>query len=144
MAQRKAQTVADLVAAAEMGAVDLSTEVLTVAEAAKRERKAAQAAAEQAAAQMAPTVAAAAPLSTTKHDCGVAGCRHGTTGHPVVHQPDRQVKLQCPHCGAVARMTGKALAASGGIKCETGGVPFAIAERRTYVRKSGAAATVAA
>jgi uncharacterized C2H2 Zn-finger protein len=77
---------------------------------------------------------AAAPLPADHHDCGIPGCRHGEA-HTGVSQPDRQVKLACPRCGAVARMTARALRVAGAIVCQRDGEPFAVAPRRAYNRK---------
>lgn len=135
MASTKSTTVADLVAAAKAGLIDPSTAVVTAEQAAKAtakaERKAAQEAAAQQREQDASVVAeAAAVLDPTEHRCGIVGCRHGAA-HPAVSQPDRQIKLQCPH-GAVARMTGSALAKAGGtIRCAEG-ADFVPVARRTY------------
>lgn len=124
-------TLADLMAAAAVGAIDPSTEVLTAA-AASAERLAERAVA---------VPAAPASLPATEHECGIAGCRHGNA-HPVIGQPDRQVKLACPACGAVARMTSSALAKCGGLRCAGGpsgsheGTDFAPAARRAYSRRT--------
>ena len=122
-ARRNRTTVADLAAAVALGTIDPTTIVAlddgtddgTTAE---------------------PGATSSAPvaLSATTHECGIAGCRHGAA-HGATVQPDRQVKLQCPTCGAVARMTASALAKSGTITCGDGAT-FAPASRRTYVRKS--------
>lgn len=126
----KRTTVADLVAAAKLGTIDPSTAVLTDAEAAELTAEAARTAAEL-------TAAATAELPSTEHACGIPGCRHGSA-HPAVSQPDRQVKLQCPSCGAVARMTNSAIARTQGkgITCGGDGATFAVAARRTYSRKA--------
>ena len=126
-------TIADMIAAAKIGAIDPSTIVYTAAD-------------------VGVTVAPAdvrpewyrsdedsvngtpAALSATEHQCGIANCRHGAA-HPVVSQPDRQVKLSCPSCGAVARMTLRALAASGGIRCVRDDALFTAVARRVYNRK---------
>jgi hypothetical protein len=124
----KRTTVADMIAAAKVGALDPSTEVVTVAEAAS----AAAAAAEEAA----TSTAAAHVPSGTEHECAIPGCRHGAAHGPT--QPDRQIKLACPTCGAVARMTAAALAKSGGKPpiCGGDGATFAAAARRVYSRRS--------
>lgn len=133
---KRVQTVADLIAATELGTIDPTTEVVTAAEAAKQSSKAAREAAEaeRATAQAQVAAVAGRALSATAHECGIPGCRHGSA-HPVVSQPDRQVKLQCPH-GAVARMTARALAKAGGSIFCAEGEAFAPVARRTYVRKS--------
>lgn len=88
-------------------------------------------------------ITGAAVLSPTDHECGIAGCRHGAAHGPA--QPDRQVKLECPACGAVARMTARALSVSSGIRCAGGplgihdGTDFVVAVRRAYNRRGGAA-----
>jgi hypothetical protein len=94
--------------------------------------EAAEAATESAAAVTAAAAATSAPA--TVHQCGIVGCRHGdhTAG---VHQPDRQVKLECPACHAVARMTGSAIAKALTITCGRDGAAFVPADRRVYNRK---------
>ena len=69
------------------------------------------------------------------HECAIPGCRHGAA-HGATVQPDRQVKLQCPGCGAVARMTVGALAKGLGITCHRDNVAYAPAERRTYTKRA--------
>lgn len=71
----------------------------------------------------------------TEHACDIPGCRHGAA-HSGITQPDRQIKLQCPACGAVARMTAGAYSKALGITCHRDGASFAQAERRTYSRKA--------
>ena len=124
-ARRNRTTVADLVAAAQVGAIDPTTEVVTASELAEHD------AAELARASSAEP---GAVVSASEHGCGIVGCRHGSA-HPVISQPDRQVKLQCPTCGAVARMTASALAKAGSITCGDGS-QFAPAARRAYTPRS--------
>lgn len=51
-------------------------------------------------------------------------------------QPDRQVKLQCPKCGGIARMSDTAIRLTGGILCTRDKVRLAPApSRRAYVRR---------
>jgi hypothetical protein len=55
-----------------------------------------------------------------------------------VPQRDYQVKVACPKCGAVARITATTLSRSGGYPiCPDGGT-FAEAPRRVYVRRTEA------
>lgn len=125
-ASRKRASAADIAAAVALGTIDPSTTFATPDELA--------AAAESA--QVAASITAAEPTrSADHHECGIPGCRHGAAVHGAP-QPDRQVKLQCPGCGAVARMTGSALAKALGITCHRDGQTFAPAERRTYRRKT--------
>jgi hypothetical protein len=119
-------TAADIVAAVKVGAIAPDAVVLTeddlLAERAEQ------------AAHGQPTEVAV-PLSATEHECGIPGCRHGAA-HTGIVQKDRQVKLQCPGCGAVARMTASAIARTvNGIRCAGDGELFAEATRRTYTRK---------
>lgn len=140
MARKTVRTLADMAAAAKLRGEDLATvEVMTRADAEAAARKAAEAAAADALATAAATVAAVAP-STDHHACGIPGCRHGAivNGAHVV-QPDRQVKIACPTCGAVARMTHRALTRAGGMPTCHDGTPMVPAERRTYSRRSAAA-----
>lgn len=111
-------TVADMVAAAKLGTIDPTTEIVTVADATKA---------------MHAAVAATEKPSGTEHECAIPGCKHGAT-HGAPTQPDRQVKLQCPSCGAVARMTAAAITKTGGkgIVCGGDGATFAPSTRRTY------------
>jgi hypothetical protein len=125
---RKRATAADIAAAVKLGSIAPDAEVVTADELAERD------------AETRATVTAERPspsLSAAEHQCGIVGCRHGSA-HPVVSQPDRQVKLQCPGCGAVARMTAAAIArtAGAGITCNGDGQTFTVAARRTYSRKS--------
>lgn len=130
---RKRTTLADLMAAAALGAIDPAAEVVT-AEDADAETLIATAEATATAVQAGALRAATAERTGTEHECAIPGCRHGAAhGGPV--QPDRQLKLAAP-CGAVARMTASALTKSGGTLTCGHGDPFAIAERRTYSRKS--------
>lgn len=121
---RKRATAGDIAAAVKLGSIDPSAEVVTADELAESR-------AESAAAVIAASTAAS--LSSAEHQCGIVGCRHGSA-HPLVSQPDRQVKLQCPKCGAVARMTAAAIGRTGGagIVCGGDGATFAVAARRTY------------
>lgn len=137
----KRTTIADMIAAAKVGALDPSTvvveanDVYTMVNAAVENERANRAALAAATSNGAPA-APSAVLSATEHDCGIPGCRHGNA-HPAVSQPDRQVKLQCPNCGAVARMTRRALGqCGGGIVCVGDGGTFAVAARRNYARKA--------
>lgn len=119
-------TLADLMAAAALGTIDPTTTVVIPG-----------AEPQDGQPETAPRIPVrSAPLSASEHECGIAGCRHGAA-HSGNVQPDRQVKLQCPACGAVARMTAGALAKSGGtIVCGGDNQAFAEAARRTYSRKS--------
>lgn len=125
----KRTTVADMIAAAKLGTMSPDTEVLTVADAAKALDAAV---ANVAAATVHP---AESRPSGAEHECAIPGCKHGAT-HGAPAQPDRQVKLQCPQCGAVARMTSSAISKSvahgGGIRCGADGGTFIVATRRTY------------
>lgn len=130
---RKGTTAADIAAAVKLGTMAPDAEVLTASDVA----------AERLATETAATYSGSEPvtLSATDHECGIAGCKHGAA-HSGTPQPDRQIKLQCPKCGAVARMTASALAkATSGkvernyITCGDGGA-FAPAARRTYSRKA--------
>lgn len=137
---RKAATVADIVAAAALGTLDPSTPMVTAEAAEAMARKAAEAAAANAAPVIGPAAETPA-LPADHHECGIPGCRHGAA-HGATSQPDRQVKLQCPACGAVARMTAGAIAraarSSGGdgLPVCADGAKFAEAARRTYTRRS--------
>ncbi len=119
---RTRTTVADLIAAASIGAIDPSTVVLTDADGLDVSRDNV-------------TAGGASALSSTEHDCGIAGCRHGSA-HTGATQPDRQVKLSCPTCGAIARMTASALRTARHIECGNDGATFIPAARRTYNRKA--------
>ena len=138
-ATAKRTTAEDLAAAMRIGAIDPTTELVTVADAEAAARAAAEAAASRAAAATtASPMTAGVILSGTDHECAIPGCRDGAALGP--SQPDRQVKLACPNCGAVARMTAGALAKTSGdgarpagITCADGGA-FVIATRRTYRR----------
>jgi predicted RNA-binding Zn-ribbon protein involved in translation (DUF1610 family) len=130
-ARTNGTTVADLVAASRLGAVDASSVVMTADEVAALIDEARQAASVE---RLAANGRDVATLSPTDHGCGIVGCRHGSA-HTGTPQKDRQVKLQCPNCGAIARMTDRALMSSGGITCNGDGGSFAVAARRTYSRK---------
>lgn len=121
---RKRATAGDIAAAVKLGSMSADAEVVTADELAEAR---AEASANSSAASTAAT------LSSAEHQCGIVGCRHGSA-HPVISQPDRQVKLQCPGCGAVARMTAAAIArtAGAGIVCGGDGATFTVAARRTY------------
>lgn len=126
---RKRATAADIAAAVKLGAIAPDAEVATADELAED-------AAERAASQSGRI------LSGDHHECAIAGCRHGATHAPDhVAQPDRQVKLQCPTCGAVARMTAAAIARTQGkgITCGADGVAFVPAARRKYGTNRAAA-----
>ena len=135
----KRTTLADLMAAAALGAIDPTTEVVTGAEAtAEADEARAEATSEvlEAAALRPAAQWGGAPVLTisgTEHDCAIPGCRHGAAHGP--SQPDRQLKLEAP-CGAVARMTARALRVAGGAIVCAHGDPFAEATRRPYVRKA--------
>jgi hypothetical protein len=116
-------TAADVAAAVRLGTLDPATPLATGADVA-------------AASERTRIVAAAAgALPADHHDCGIVGCRHGEA-HTGISQPDRQVKLACPTCGAVARMTVTAVRRAGAIVCQRDGVPFVAAPRRQYTRKA--------
>ena len=129
-ASRKRASAADIAAAVALGTIDPSMTFASPAELDAAAKSAELAAQSSAAAADTARVA----LSADHHECGIAGCRHGATAHGVT-QPDRQLKLAAP-CGAVIRLTQRALGAAGGlVKCGHGD-PFTIAERRTYRRRS--------
>jgi hypothetical protein len=128
---RKRTTLADLMAAAELGAIDPTTEVVPMAEVAAELAEATRAATDAA---VQAGAARTATLDPSVHDCAIPGCRHGDA-HDGPPQPDRQIKLQCPGCGAVARMTQRAVNRSGGITCHGCAQSFAVAARRTYNRR---------
>jgi len=129
---RKRATAADIAAAVKLGAIAPDAEVATADELAEVRAEAAEAnrAEGQAARDAEPKHIG------TEHECAIPGCRHGAA-HTGIVQPDRQVKLQCPNCGAVARMTSGAIARTNGtgIVCGLDGVPFIPSARRTYSRK---------
>lgn len=56
-------------------------------------------------------------------------------------QPDREIKLVCPRCGARARMTAKAIRLSGAIRCDNDGGTFAPAPHNKYTPRRTAVAT---
>lgn len=122
MASRKRTTVADLIAAEAIGAIDGSTVVALDGPDDPAE----------------PTTTTANPAAShpgaTEHECAIPGCRHGAS-HPAVSQPDRQLKLAA-ECGAVIRTTARALATAGGTITDGHGHTFAVAPRRTYVRRA--------
>ena len=128
---RKVATVADIVAAAALGTLDPTTPMVTAEAAESMARKAAAAAEAERPAIIAP--ATDRPMATD-HECAIPGCRHGAA-HGAAVQPDRQVKLQCPTCGAVARMTAGAIRKAGGTPTCADGTPMAEAARRTYSRR---------
>lgn len=120
----KRATAADIAAAVKVGAIKPDTEVLTADDIA----------AERAAMAEANRESVHRPVGT-EHECAIPGCRHGAAhGVGYVPQPDRQVKLQCPTCGAVARMTAAAIAKTQGlgITCAADNVAFVPAARRKY------------
>lgn len=129
---RKRTTAADIAAAVALGAIAGDTVIVTDDEDAPEHRT-------QEAHEYTGPVGSTerVALSTTTHDCAIPGCRHGNA-HPEHSQPDRQVKLECPGCGAVARMTARALQRSGhlGINCNGCNRPFAVAARRAYNRQA--------
>jgi len=140
---RKGTTARDLAAAVKLGAIAADAEMVTAAEAAAEIAEAVTAARAEAAAEGAASITYTE--HPTGHVCNVVGCRHGAA-HGAAIQPDRQLKLACDHCGAVARMTGSALrrasAAVGGAD-ETAGYPrcgdggtYLPAARRTYTRRT--------
>lgn len=132
-------TAADIAAAAALGAIDPSTVVLTSAEADElieaAQREAADAVRANVAARQAEQGSQPERIGTV-HQCDIPGCRHGAA-HDGPKQPDRQLKLQA-ECGAVARMTARALATAGGALTDAHGHPFAVAERRAYSRRTAA------
>lgn len=129
-ASRKRASAADIAAAVALGTIDPSTMFASPAELAAAAESAELAAQSSAAAAESARVA----LSANHHECGIAGCRHGAVTHGVT-QPDRQLKLAA-ECGAVIRLTQRALAIAGGTITDGHGHPFAVAERRTYRRRS--------
>jgi hypothetical protein len=120
-ATRKRITAADVAAAVALGAMPADAEVITGADAAAEDQS------------TETRTDSPAALAADHHECGIPGCRHGAN-HGSAPQPDRQLKLQAP-CGAVARMTARALAMSGGAILCGHGDTFAVAARRTYTRK---------
>jgi len=54
-------------------------------------------------------------------------------------QPDREIKLVCPRCGARVRLSTKALKLSTGIRCDGDGGAFAPAPHRIYTRRTDSA-----
>jgi hypothetical protein len=138
MAGRKTTTAADVAAAIALGAMPESTPILTPeqAEALAREAVADALAVEtqrQAAQAATTTPEASETAATAEHHCTQRGCRHGahTTG-----QPDRQLKLSAP-CGAVLRMTPRALGRAGAeVRCGHGDLFVIDATRRQYTRKT--------
>lgn len=133
MARKTVQSLADAMAAAKVRGIDPATiQVMSADDAARIAAKAATDAATASAVTNAATAYA--------HGCGIPGCTHGTTkaGHGTT-QPDRQVKLECPTCGAVARMTAKAIHRAGGMPTCADGTPMVAGTRRTYTRKAVAA-----
>lgn len=135
MSTNRKRTAADVAAAIELGAIDPSAEVLTGEDARALAADAARAIdaakAETARAAMVAATNAAATLPADAHQCGIPGCRHGAAHGPT--QPDRQLKLAAP-CGAVARMTARALLRAGGTITCAHGDPFAETAHRTYRR----------
>lgn len=128
-------TLADLMAAQKLGTLAANTEVIPASEI--NEALAEQYQAGITAARGMPVrESRISSLSGTAHECGIAGCRHGSHAAGA-SQPDRQVKLACPQCGAVARMTQRALNVGGGLQCVGDGSTFTVAARRQY-RKAGA------
>lgn len=139
-------TLADLLAAAELGAIDPSTPVVPVASV-QAEIDRAAAIARQAGHDAGVTEAtrnAAATFGTgalpagtvavpaNVHDCGMSGCAHGAMHGPdYVPQPDRQLKMTCP-CGTVVRLTPRALQRAGSLTCGSGHTLTVDATRRTY------------
>lgn len=127
-------TAADIAAAVALGVLPEATAVVTAQEAQEATRAAVAAALAETVTPVTPAfVPDVDPVATADHHCSQRGCRHGahTTG-----QPDRQVKLAAP-CGAILRMTPRALARAGGeVRCGHGD-PFAVdATRRAYSRKA--------
>lgn len=54
-------------------------------------------------------------------------------------QPDRLIKLACPECGSVARVSNLTLRVSRGILCATDKVAFVPAPRRVYTPREAVA-----
>jgi len=145
----KPTTLADMLAAVELGALDPSTPVVPMADIADRIRKergdahalgvneGRNAAVAGLGAAVAPTLpAGTVALPAGVHDCAVSGCAHGAVHGPdYVPQPDRQTVLLAP-CGSRIRVTNRALALAGGaISCGHGD-PYAAAPRRSYTPRS--------
>ena len=125
-------TLADLQAAVALGAIPADTVVMPVQAAAEAAVKAAR---DAVASTAVADVASAPVLPADRHDCGIPGCRHGDA-HGRPSQPDRQVKLECSSCGAVARMTAAAMARAGGPPaCHCNGQPMVPGARRQYHRR---------
>lgn len=125
------RTARDIVAAVKLGAIDPDAPILTADEAADLAAGAASLAAAADAAARADIIG-----DGTEHRCGIPGCRHGATATGHVPQPDRQTKVECPTCGAVARMTNAAIHRAGGLPTCHDGTPMVIGARRRYVRRS--------
>lgn len=141
-----AATLADMIAAAELGALDpTAVQVIRADEIGDAIARAERDAYARGAQDAVPVHVDGLP--TDHHECGIEGCRHGAS-HDGPSQPDRQVKLACPNCGAIARMTRRAIlraAAQVGALDETGGYPRCVdggtylpAATRAY-RKAGTA-----
>lgn len=71
------------------------------------------------------------------------GMDTATRATSAAHQPDRQIKLRCPQCGAIARMTRRALALGGLPTCSDGATYAEDPTRRVYVHRKETAATPA-
>jgi hypothetical protein len=66
--------------------------------------------------------------------------------YTLTKQPDRLIKLSCPKCGAIARMSTLAIlrTRSEGIVCAGDGATFVPAARRQYVPRRTAEVAVTA
>lgn len=142
-------TLADLLAAVEIGAMDPNTAVVPTASIATQVRAAHDAGRKagyevglsdaMAGLGQTPTPSAPAPAllnGVPVHDCAVSGCAHGATHGPdYVPQPDRQTVLQAP-CGSRVRVTNRALALAGGALYCGHGDTYAVAARRAYTPRA--------
>jgi len=135
-------TLADMLAAVELGAIDANTIVIpesTVADRIRAERKDAyEVGVSEAAASAtaAPAKVASTLNGTPVHDCAMSGCTHGAEHGPdYVPQPDRQTVLLAP-CGSRVRITNRALALAGGALYCGHGDTYAVTTRRAYTQRA--------
>lgn len=143
-------TLADLLAAVELGAIDPSTPVVPESAIADRIRTAAETARKaghdagvtEATRKAAETFgtgtlpAGTVALPAGVHDCAVSGCAHGSVHGPdYVPQPDRQTVLLAP-CGSRIRITNRALALAGGVLTCGHGDAYAPTARRSYTPRA--------
>lgn len=147
MQRRKLASAADIAAAVALGTIDPNETFASPADIAAIATAAATGNhTDTNVAPTAPTPAVSAAtlsdavdaLTANSHVCAFAGCRHGERGatHGTgVSQPDRQLKLDA-ECGAIIRMTARALTTAGGVITDGHGHPFAVGQRRKYTRRS--------